>query len=460
MRSLIERVPPHDADAEQYVLSCCLASNALGTNGRDMAAHALAKLQAGDFYQEAHRHIFGAIETLHQKGAPVELMGVKDLTIGRGLDVAYDYLIDLAGAVPSLAPFDYYADKLANLGRRRRAIRLMAESIEKAYDLDVPDPIAEAQAGLLHLAASSPEADDWKSLEELDAINYAKMEAEKEARDAGKVTQVIEFGYHDLDNILAVTDGDLLILAARTGFGKTALAMNFARKVAANKRLVGVFSLEVNKENIARRDLAGRTGISVVDQMRGNIKGGQWDAISAAMKHNKGLRIEVRDKARTTIPDMLAACRRLEAKRGQKMGLVIVDYLTLVEAHTKTNNETERASKISRELKLLAGELRCPVLALAQFNRGVDNREGQRPELRDLKQSGSIEQDASVAMFIHRPGHKDGEPLQNGPVELIVAKNRNGPTRTVELYFNATQMTFTDVGYIPPTYATKDGYEV
>lgn len=449
MADFVGNVPPHSVEAEQYVLSCCMAADALGSRGRDIAASAIAKLAPDDFYRGEHRAIFRAVVDLHDKREPVDLLGVRAMLERRKAEVDPYYLVELKGAVPSLEAFEHYAGKVAEYGRRRKLIRLMADSMAKAYDLEVDDPIGEAQAGLLDLALSAPDAGDWKSIEELDALNYSRMQAEQIARAEGKVSHVIEFGYYDLDQTLSVTEGDFLVLAARTGFGKTALAMSFARRIA-QRRLVGVFSLEVNELNIARREMAGRAGISVINQMRGNLTDREWDAASAAIAANRGLKLHIRDKARTTIPEMLAACRRLEAKEGEKMGLVVVDYLTLIEAHGKTGSETERASRISRELKLMAGELRCPVLALSQFNRGVDNREGQRPELRDLKQSGSIEQDASVVMFIHRPGHKDGEPMQDGPVELIVAKNRNGPTKTVNLFFSAQSMTFTDVGFHAP----------
>lgn len=437
---MLERVPPHDLDAEQAVLASIICDTQALTAAVDIG------LKPGDFYRAAHAAIFAAALELAARREPVDLITMRAEMTKRDqlADVGgYGYLVDLASSVPTTAHTEFYAKRLAALAKRRELIALCSDAIGAAFDPEVADPIGGAQRALLALDLGRGGSGEWKSLGDLYRENWNRMEEAQAARAKGEPSHVVSTGFHDLDQMLAIAAGDMVVLAARTGYGKTSMAANIAIHVARSKP-VAMFTLEMSGLAMARRFLATHTGLSVHRQSRGDLLENEWKEVAAMLKRHAELPLFIRDKAHVTPSEMLAACRRLEAQRREKLGLVVVDYLTLADADGKTENETTRAAKVSRGLKLMAGELGCPVLALAQLNRGVDGREGKRPELRDLKQSGSIEQDASVVLMIHREGHKDGAKLESGLVEVIVAKNRNGPTGSVVLHFDAGRTLFTD----------------
>jgi replicative DNA helicase len=445
MDSIIERVPPHSIEAEQAVLACILVDV-------ECIATAMEKLEPTSFYRRAHGALYEAMLGLYRKGEPIDLITMRDAC--QGADWydelgGYGYLIDLAGSIPTTAYVGPYADIVAAKARRREFIRAASGMVAAGFDEACDDPVGEGLKSLVALDLKRGVSGEWKLLADLEAENYDRMAAASDARREGRtLTHLMETGFYDLDNMLAAGPGDMLVLAARTGYGKTALAANIAIHVATTGP-VAMFTLEMSGLAMARRFTASHTGIDTRRQVVGSLGDNEWPVVQEMIREHRDLPLYIRDKSHVTVSEMLAACRKLEAQTREKLKLVVVDYLTLADADGKVENETTRAAKVSRGLKLMAGELGCPVLALAQLNRGVDGRPEKRPELRDLKQSGSIEQDASVVIFIHREGHRDGEKLESGPVEVIVAKNRHGSTGSVNLNFDAPRTRFSSAGFDP-----------
>ena len=442
MADLVRSVPPNSLEAEQRVLTPCFMPDA-----DDVIAEVVSRLADDDFYHPANQAIFRAIRAVSRKTprVPVDYVTVKE-ALGDlvGEVVGLEYLVDMASPdFLSGGAVDYYIGKVADLSRRRKFIRIAYEAMAEAYDVTSEDPIGGHYARLLGLDLATGHDGGWKKLADVHRENYEAMEEAHQATVNGEPTRVVDLGFHDLDNFINITAGDVVVIAAKTGFGKTALATAIARHVSTHSP-VAMFTLEMNRQAMSRRWTAMETGIEVGRQMKGALRENEWPLVAEMIERNEALDLYIRDKSQTTVSEMLAACRQLEARLRRKLGAVVVDYLTLADVDGKTENETTRASKVSRQIKMMAQELGCPVFALAQLNRGIDGRESKRPELRDLKQSGSIEQDASVVMFIHRQGHIDGQPLEAGPVEVIVAKHRNGPTGSAELYFDPKRTTFTN----------------
>jgi replicative DNA helicase len=442
MNDAIEFIPPHDKETEQAVLACMMLD-------RGALATAAELLDPTSFYLHSHALLFAQAVELFGRNEPVDAITLRDALAAKGRLEAIGglgYLVDLASSRPTTVYIEHYAQIVAEKAIRRALLHAATEAMRLARDESIEAPAAQAQKLFLDIDTGRANRAEWVRYG--DALAESLKRTEQAEADGGSVSGAVETGFYDLDQMATIAGGDVVVIAARTGYGKTALAWDMARNIAGKRGMVAVFSLEMSRAAIARRALAAATGVSVHRQVKGVIGDAEWGPFLKAIDVAHSLDIYIHDESNITVPGMQSALRRLESTTGRKVDVAIIDYLQLVEGEGKGgDNETARVAKASRGIKTrIAGDFDCVAIALAQLNRGVDGRETKRPELRDIKQSGSVEQDASLILLVHREGHVDGKPLASGPVEVIVAKNRNGAQGSVTLDWRAERASFTDYG--------------
>ena len=429
------RVPPHNVEAEQALLgSMFLSSEAV-----EVGVAAIAK---DDFYRPSHQRIFEAIQYLYGRSVPIDQLSVADrLDSVNALEQVGGkaYLLDVTGVVPTAANAARYAEIVQRTSMLRDLIAAAGQIASLGYEApdDMQEVVEQAERTLFEVT-NKRVSSNFQGMEELLQVSFKQLEElfERQEHISGVPT-----GFEDLDKLLAgMHRGDLLILAARPSVGKTAFALNIAVNAAKAGSPVALFSLEMAAEQLIQRVLCSEARINSQDVRTGRIKDADWSSIHRAMGQLANLDFYVDDTPSISILEVRAKARRL--LRDKPNGLIIVDYLQLMQPQNRRseNRQTEIA-EISRGLKILAKELSVPVLALSQLSRAVEQRAGKRPQLSDLRESGAIEQDADVVMFIDRntdPRAEDdeGDRPQKGMAEIIVAKHRNGPTGSVDLVFN------------------------
>lgn len=438
----LKHVPPHNVEAEQAVLgSMFLSSEAVEV--------VLATVTAEDFYRPAHKRIFEAIAHLHGRSIPVDQLSVADRLSSVGaLDAVggKSYLLDVTSVVPTAANALRYAEIVQRTAMLRELIA--AASKISALGYDAPDDmkeVVEQAEGLIFNVTNKRVSSNFRDIEDLLETSFQQLEElfERQAHITGVPT-----GFSDVDKILAgMHRGDLLILAARPSVGKTAFALNIAVNAAKADTSVALFSLEMSAEQLIQRVLCSEARINSQDVRTGRIKDHDWVNIHRAMGELAELDFHVDDTPSISILEVRAKARR--QLRNKKNGLVIVDYLQLMQpTNRRSENRQTEIAEISRGLKILAKELDVPVLALSQLSRAVEQRAGKRPQLSDLRESGAIEQDADVVMFIDRNtdprAEDDEERPAKGMAEIIVSKHRNGPTDSARLVFNERYTKFID----------------
>ncbi|MDA3936137.1 MAG: replicative DNA helicase [Actinomycetota bacterium] len=441
--SSAERVPPHNLEAEQALLGSMFLS-------ADAAEEIMNKVKADDLYRPAHQLIFKAMEDLSSHGQPIDHVSVADrLETSKELDRAggKPYLLDITGAVPTSANALRYAEIVTRTSMLRRLIGAATEIVAMGFDApdDLDQVVEDAERAIFHVTQQRVES-NFKKIDDLLTTGFNELEA---LSVRGDHIVGVPTGYTDLDKLLSgLHPSDLIILAARPAVGKTALALNIAVNAAKSGASVAVFSLEMSAEQLTQRLLCSEARINAQDVRTGHVQSSDWSAIHQAMGRLGGLDFYVDDTPAISILEVRAKARR--QLRGKEKGLIIVDYLQLMQPQSRRseNRQTEIA-EISRGLKILAKDLHMPVLALSQLSRAVEQRAGKRPMLSDLRESGAIEQDADVVMFIDRNtdprGEEDdeGRPAK-GTAEIIVAKHRNGPIGNVPLVFNERYTKFVD----------------
>jgi len=433
--SLAERVPPHNLEAEQALLGSMFLS-------KDAVENTLTTLHADDFSRPAHSRIFEAIEYLYNRGVPIDQVSVADrLTAADQLDSVGGkaYLLDITGIVPTAANAPRYAEIVKRTSMLRQLIAAATQIVAIGYEApDDIEAVVEEAEKLIFDVTKKRVSNNFREIGELLTLTFEQIEelAERQEHITGVPT-----GFSDLDKLLAgLHRGDLIILAARPSVGKTALALNIAVNAAKTGTTVGVFSLEMEAEQLMQRVLCSEARISLQEVRTGRVKESDWTNISRAMGALGELDFHVDDTPSISMLEIRAKARRL--LRDRPNGLIIVDYLQLMQPGTRRyeNRQTEIA-EISRGLKILAKELDVPVIALSQLSRAVEQRQGKRPQLSDLRESGAIEQDADVVMFIDRntDPHADEEESKlrpdKGTAHIIVAKHRNGPTGLIPMVF-------------------------
>ena len=430
------KVPPQNIDAEKSLLGAILIDEEVLIDVAEI-------VKAIDFYDKRHATIYAAIIRLFEKHSPVDLLTLTDeLKKKKELDGVggSSYLSELTNYVPTAAHAKSYAEIVAQAAVRRRLIKASSDISELAFneDLTVPQLLGQSEAELFGVSDASLK-NDLTSLESILDESFERLD--DLFKNKGQL-RGIRTGYRDLDNMTAgLQRSNLIILAARPAMGKTTLVTNLAYNVATiEKKPVLFFSLEMSKEQLVDRMLADAAGVDSWNIQTGNLTEEDFSKLSEAMGEMAEAPIYIDDTPGITPLELRTKARRL-AHEGE-LGLIIIDYLQLLEPATKTGNRVQEVSEISRSLKLIARELNVPVIALSQLSRQVENRDDKRPQLADLRESGSIEQDADIVMFIYREAYYNPETERENITDLIIAKHRHGATGVVELYFHPERLRF------------------
>lgn len=431
------KIPPHNLDAEMSLIGAILIDE-------EVLADISDKVRAHDFYDKRHKMIFDAMLRLYEHHRPVDLLTLSDeLQKKDELEVVggSTYLTELTNYVPTAAHAGAYADMVAQRAVRRRLIKASADIAEMGYDDDTnTQEILERAESQLFSVSDASLKQDLVSLEQILTESFDRIE--ELHRNSGKL-RGIRTGWRDLDNMTAgLQRSDLIILAARPAMGKTTLVTNLAYNVAAKEnQAVLFFSLEMSKEQLVDRMLSDASGVDSWNIRTGNLSDDDFEKISEAMGEMAEAPIFIDDTPGLTVLEMRTKARR--QAHTHPLGLIIVDYLQLMQGSGRSDgNRVQEVSEISRGLKLIARELNVPVIALSQLSRSVENRSPQIPQLADLRESGSIEQDADIVAFIYREAYYNPETDRTNITDLIIAKHRNGPVGKVELFFHPERLRF------------------
>lgn len=432
------KIPPQSIDAEMSLLGAVLIDDEVLSDVSD-------KLKPADFYDKRHVDIYDAMMRLYEKHKPVDLLTLSDeLQAKDELDKVggSSYLTELTNYVPTAAHASAYAEMVRTKAVRRRLIKASSDIANLGYDEDksVQELLEQAEADLFSVSDANLKQ-DLVSLEHILAESFDRIE--ELHRDKGKLRGV-PTGYRDLDAKTAgLQKSDLIILAARPAMGKSTFALNLAYNIASQaKESVLVFSLEMSKEQLVDRMLAEAAGINAFNIRTGNLSEDDFGRLSDAMGEMAEAPIFIDDTPGLSVLEMRTKARR-EA-HNHPLGLIIVDYLQLMRGSGRggTDNRVQEVSEISRGLKLIARELDVPVIALSQLSRSVESRSPQVPQLADLRESGSIEQDADLVMFLYREDYYNPDTENKHITDLILAKHRNGPTGNIQLYFHPEHLRF------------------
>jgi replicative DNA helicase len=424
------RVPPQNLEAEQAVLgSILLESEALVT--------VMERLRTEDFYSVAHQRIFDAIVSLAEYNQPLDLITLtarlRDLNQLEEVGGA-TYLAKLTGAVPTAANVEYYAQIVEEKSLLRRLIRTATQIVANGYaeSEDVRLLLHDAEQRIMELTGYRG-SHGFVSIRDVLMEVFERVEFLYNRK--GGVTG-IPSGFPDLDKMTSgFQRSDFIVVAARPSVGKTAFALNIAQNVAVRAgETVAIFSLEMSASQLVQRMICAEANVDAGRMRTGFLEGDDWEKLSMAIGALSEAQIYIDDTPGVTVADIRAKCRRLKKERG--LGMVIIDYLQLIQGRGKSGeNRQQEVSEISRTLKQIARELEVPVIALSQLSRSVEQRQDKRPMLSDLRESGSIEQDADIVAFLYRDDYYDKESEKKNLVEIIIAKQRNGPVGTVELVF-------------------------
>src|SRR5690625_4367025 len=445
------RIPPNSLEAEQAVLGAIFLEP-------DAFSTAAERLSPADFYRTNHQVIFEAMLILFEKGEPIDLVTVTTLLSNENkLDVAggVTYLTELSETVPTAANIDYYSKTVEEKALLRRLIQTATDIVTQTFarEDEVEEVLDEAERSILSVS-SRKNAQAFKAIKDVLIEVYDNIETLHHAKN--DVTS-IPSGYRDLDSMTSgFQQNDYIISAARPSMGKTAFALNIAQNVATStNENVAIFSLEMGAEQLVQRMLAAEGNINSQRLRTGKLTDEDWTKLTMAMGSLSHAGIYIDDSPGIRVADIRSKCRRLKQEHG--LGMIIIDYLQLIQGSERSReNRQQEVSEISRSLKGLARELEVPLIALSQLSRGVESRQDKRPMMSDLRESGSIEQDADIVGFLYRDDYYDSESEQQN-IEIILAKQRNGPTGTVELAFVKEFNKFVDLDFryegteVPPT---------
>jgi replicative DNA helicase len=431
------RTPPHDLQAEMGVLGSMLLSQE--------AVHlARERLAEESFYKLAHQDVFGALVQLTEENNPADLILLRDeLNRRERLEKVggQAYLLELMEAVPTSANAEYYIEIVRQHALRRQLIETAASIQKRAYanSEQVDDLLDEAEA---HILAVRRSRDSARTREINDVLQNIVARLEELHQHPGQLTGLAS-GYYDLDDMTGgFQPGELVVVAARPSMGKTSLALNVLHHVSAvQRRPAALFSLEMPAEQIVSNFLCVHNRLDTHDFRRGTLQAKDWSALEASLDDLVGLPLYIDDSPTLRVLDLRGRARRLVHR--QQVEIIVVDYLQLMSSNSRHENRATEVAEISQGLKALARELSVPVIAVAQLSRRVE-QEQRRPRLSDLRESGAIEQDADVVLLLHRPQEFGEEPdeMVGNEADLIVAKQRNGPTGVVRLVFQKRYLRF------------------
>ncbi|KXT77802.1 Replicative DNA helicase (SA14-24) [Streptococcus sp. DD13] len=439
------RVQPQDILAEQSVLGAIFIDEGKLVFVREY-------IEADDFYKYAHKLIFRAMIALADENQAIDATTMRhhlekqgDLENIGGLG----YLAEVINSVPTSANAEYYAQIVAEAANRRKLIASLTETINKAYEGsdDSDDLIAQAERSLIDIGEGSSRS-GFKRIDDVLNINFENLEIR--SKQTSDITGIAT-GYRELDKMTTgLHEEELIILAARPAVGKTAFALNIAQNIGTKLgKTVAIFSLEMGAESLVDRMLASEGNIDSHSIRTGQMTPEQWNNYAIAQGNLAKASIYIDDTPGIKITEIRSRSRKLAQETGN-LGLILIDYLQLITGTGRENRQQE-VSEISRQLKILAKELKVPVIALSQLSRGVEQRQDKRPVLSDIRESGSIEQDADIVAFLYRDdyyergGEEDASAIPNNIIEVIIEKNRSGARGTVELIFKKEYNKFMNI---------------
>lgn len=434
-----ERIPPHSDDAERSVLGSVMQS-------KEALFDVLEILTPEDFYSEINKEIFSAVRDLNKESSPVDALTVSEtLKKRKTLEMVGGraYVASLTTMAPSTANASAYAKIIKENAILRRLIAVSSDIVDKSYQkkTDAAQVLDYAEQGIFDIARLNQKRDFtplkdilWTNMDEIDRI----------AGLDGSLTGLTT-GFVDLDaRTSGLQKSDLIILAARPSMGKTAFVLNIAQNAAIKGGAnVLIFSLEMSKEQLGQRLLSIDSCVELSKLKTGDLSRGDWEDLNIAIDRLSKAEIYIDDTPGISVMEMKNKCRRLKAEKG--LDLVIVDYLQLMSSEGKSEGRQQEVSALSRMLKQLAREMECPVIVLSQLSRAVEQRMDHRPQLSDLRESGAIEQDADIVMFLYRDEYYNPETTEKpNTCEVIIAKQRNGPTGSLELAWLGKYTKFAD----------------
>lgn len=428
----VDRIPPQNVEAEQSTLGSMLLD-------RDAIAKVIETLDPEDFYKETHRIIYEAIVTLFNKSEPVDLITVTEQLRQMGaLDNVGGaaYITALANAVPTAANVEHYARIVKEKAILRALVKAGTQIAGLGYSSqgDVEAALDEAEQLIFRISESRSTA----SIVDIRTVLVQTFDRIEQLYANKASVTGLPTGFADLDEMLSgLQPAELIVIAARPSMGKTALALNIAQHAAMVERVpVLIFSLEMSKEQLAQRMLCAEARVDSQRLRKGDLRSDDWPRLSRALGDLSEAPVYIDDTPTITALDIRARARRLRAEKG--LGLIVIDYLQLIQGSGRAENRQQEIAEITRSLKSLARELNIPVIALAQLSRAVETTNEKKPLLSHLKESGEIEQSADVVAFIYREDYYKPDTERKNIAEIIVAKQRNGPTGTVELRWNAS----------------------
>ena len=435
------RQPPQDLAAEQSVLGGMLLS-------KDAIADVLERLRPGDFYRPAHQNVYDSILDLYGRGEPADAVTVAAELDRRGLlrrVGGAPYLHTLISTVPTAANAGYYAGIVAEKALLRRLVEAGTRVVQYGYagaeGADVNEIVDRAQAEIYDVTERRT-AEDFVPLE---ALLQPTMDEIDAIASQGGIARGVPTGFTELDEVTnGLHPGQMIVVAARPGMGKSTLGLDFLRSCSIKNRLSSVvFSLEMSKSEIVMRLLSAEAKIKLADMRSGRMSDDDWTRLARRMSEISEAPLYIDDSPNLTMMEIRAKARRLKQK--SDLRLVVIDYLQLMTSGKKVESRQQEVSEFSRQLKLLAKELDVPVVAMSQLNRGPEQRTDKKPMLADLRESGAIEQDADMVILLHRPDAFERDDPRGGEADLILAKHRNGPTKTVTVAHQLHLSRFTNM---------------
>lgn len=429
------KVPPHNEEAESSVLGAILID-------KDAISIVSELISENDFYNQINGMVFSAMLSLYEEGKPIDVLTLTSRLKKRktGAKIESSYLVSLVNTVPTAANIEHYAILIKEASTKRSLIRVGSEIVEMAFgeDKEVDDLLNKAESSIFSISQINA-LRTFVPLKEALAESFDRID---ELHKKGAGLRGVRTGFIDLDNTLSgMQRSNLLILAARPGQGKTAMMVNIAQYVAVTDNLpVGIFSLEMSKEELVDRFLVGQADVDAWRIKTGRLSETDFTKLSLAMGELAEAPIFIDDTPGISVSEMRTKARRLLLE--QNISLFMVDYLQLVDPGRRYDNRVQEVSIVSQSLKNLARELKIPVLAVSQLSRAVEHRGEKKPQLADLRESGAIEQDADVVMFLYRP---ETEITPNMQTKLLIAKHRNGPMGEIDLLFRGDRIKFYNV---------------
>ncbi|WP_214828912.1 replicative DNA helicase [Exiguobacterium algae] len=440
--------PPHSVEAEQAVLGAIILDS-------DRLITASERVDPDDFYRVSHQRIFEAMLKINDRGELVDLVTLSSELQAQGIleEVGgLNYLAEVAESVPAIGNIGYYLNVVDQKAALRRLIRTATNIVSDGYERqdEVDSVLSDAERNILKVSQRKGQS----SFHPIGSVlSDAYSTIEKLHQSSGEITGIAT-GFTDLDKMTAgFQRNDLIIVAARPSVGKTAFALNISQNVAVRTgENVAIFSLEMGAEQLVMRMLCAEGNIDAQRLRTGRLEAEDWGRLSLAMSSLSQAGIYIDDTPGLRVNEIRAKCRRLKQEHG--LGMIMIDYLQLIVGNGKPGeNRQQEVSEISRTLKAIARELQVPVIALSQLSRGVESRQDKRPMMSDIRESGAIEQDADIVAFLYRDDYYDKESEDANTIEIIIAKQRNGPTGTVKLSFRKEYNKFVNMetqAFAPP----------